>query len=166
MRHSRSQSAQNSGEPSVVLRQTSQRIIANSLLSDIEAVWGQTELPEPGADDVVLLRAPETGLMMVRAQAGGDGQSFNLGEMTVTRCSLTLHSDFVGHGYVAGRSRRHAVFCALGDALAQSAVQAGALQDDVLLPLARELDARQKADAEKAAATRVDFFTLVRGEDE
>jgi alpha-D-ribose 1-methylphosphonate 5-triphosphate synthase subunit PhnG len=36
------------------------------------------------------LRAPETGLMMVQGRAGGTGERFNLGEVTVTRCALRL----------------------------------------------------------------------------
>lgn len=155
-----------STDPTVALRQTAQRIMANSLLADIETVWRQAGLPEPQGGDIRVLRGPETGLMMVRARAGGDGQQFNLGEMTVTRCSLSLGEDLVGHGYVAGRSGRHAEYCALSDALAQSETGNDGLQDKVLAPLAARLEARQRDEAEKAAATRVDFFTLVRGEDE
>ncbi len=33
------------------------------------------------------LRGPESGLVMVRGRAGGGGQAFNMGEMTVTRCT-------------------------------------------------------------------------------
>ncbi|MEM8878924.1 MAG: phosphonate C-P lyase system protein PhnG [Pseudomonadota bacterium] len=153
-------------DPLVVMRKAAQRIMANSLLADIEAVWHSAGLPLPQTADVTVLRGPEIGLMMVRARAGGDGQLFNLGEMTVTRCSLSLGGELVGHGYVAGRSGRHAEFCALSDALAQSEPETETLQTEVLAPLAETLEARQREEVEKAAATRVDFFTLVRGEDE
>ena len=58
------------------------------------------------------LRRPETGLMMVEARAGGNGERFNLGEMTVTRCALRLSNApvhrHVGIAYIVGRSHRHA----------------------------------------------------------
>ena len=34
------------------------------------------------------LRGPETGLVMLRGRAGGTGAPFNLGEMTVARCTV------------------------------------------------------------------------------
>ena len=37
------------------------------------------------------------------AAAGGGGAAFNLGEMTVTRCTVRTETGFVGHAYVAGR---------------------------------------------------------------
>ncbi|MBV0911213.1 phosphonate C-P lyase system protein PhnG [Anianabacter salinae] len=110
------------------------------------------------------LRAPEVGAVMVRGRTGGTGAPFNLGEMTVTRCALRLATGEVGHGYVQGRSKPAAEAAALVDALmhtdAAREVRAG-----VLGPLAREETARREARAQKAAATKVEFFTLVRGED-
>ena len=54
------------------------------------------------------LRRPETGLMMVQGRAGGTGERFNLGEITVTRCTLRLGDAAgntpVGVAYVLGRS--------------------------------------------------------------
>ena len=63
------------------------------------------------------LRSPEIGMTMVRGRAGGKGQQFNLGEMTVTRCSVKIQEGFVGHGYVAGRDKIHAELAAVFDAL-------------------------------------------------
>ena len=37
-----------------------------------------------------LVRGPEQGLVMVRGRTGAVGAPFNLGEMTVTRCSVRL----------------------------------------------------------------------------
>ncbi|KAI9549198.1 hypothetical protein GHT06_006611 [Daphnia sinensis] len=58
------------------------------------------------------LRKPETGLMMVQGRAGGTGERFNLGEITVTRCALRLSGDSidaaVGVAYVLGRNHRQA----------------------------------------------------------
>lgn len=111
-----------------------------------------------------VLRAPEVGAVMVRGRMGGTGAPFNLGEMTVTRCSIRLTSGAVGHAYVQGRDKDHARRVALLDALLQGAGAAD-LRARVLAPLAAAAAEKAERRAAKAAATRVDFFTLVRGED-
>ncbi|MGG5818722.1 phosphonate C-P lyase system protein PhnG [Falsiroseomonas sp. HW251] len=108
----------------------------------------------------VRLRGPETGLVMVRGRAGGDGAPFNLGEMTVTRCSVRLPDGRVGHAYVAGRDGRQAELAALVDALLLDDATRDALQAAVIAPLAEAQAARCEAIARKAAATRVNFFTM------
>mgnify|MGYP000011436655 FL=1 len=110
------------------------------------------------------LRAPEAGGVMVRGRMGGAGAPFNLGEMTVTRCALALQDGTVGHGYVQGRSKAKAEVAAKIDALMQTGA-AGDLRAAVLAPLEIERSAAKAARAAKAAATKVDFFTMVRGED-
>ncbi|MBR0681651.1 phosphonate C-P lyase system protein PhnG [Roseomonas eburnea] len=105
------------------------------------------------------LRAPETGLVMVRGRAGGDGGPFNLGEMTVTRCSVRL-GEAVGHAYVAGRDKRQAELAALLDAALQDPARRAALMEGVIAPLAAGQQAARDAEARKAAATRVDFFAM------
>lgn len=111
-----------------------------------------------------ILRAPEIGSVMVRGRIGGTGAPFNLGEMTVTRCSLRLKGGAVGHAHVQGRDRDHALRAAIVDALMQTDA-APALRRDCLAPLAAEEAARRAARAGKAAASKVEFFTMVRGED-
>lgn len=110
------------------------------------------------------LRAPEIGAVMVRGRVSASGAPFNLGEMTVTRCSLRLACGTVGHAYVQGRDRDHARRAAILDALMQTEA-AAVLRRSVLAPLAADEIARRGARAAKAAATKVEFFTLVRGED-
>lgn len=119
----------------------------------------------PEAPQHVLLRAPEIGAVMVRGRAGGTGAPFNLGEMTVTRCSVRLACGTVGHAWVQGRDKRHATRAALADAMMQTEA-APAIRAQVLDVLAAEAAAARAARAGKAAATKVDFFTLVRGEDQ
>jgi alpha-D-ribose 1-methylphosphonate 5-triphosphate synthase subunit PhnG len=111
-----------------------------------------------------VLRAPEVGGVMVRGRAGAIGAPFNLGEMTVTRASVRLDSGEVGHGYVQGRGKSHALQSALVDALMQTDA-AEAVRAAILDPLQSELEAARRKRAAKAAATKVDFFTMVRGED-
>lgn len=111
-----------------------------------------------------VLRAPEIGGAMVRGRAGAIGAAFNLGEMTVTRCSVALDDGTVGHAYVQGRDKDKATQAALVDALMQTPA-ASKVEQGILAPL-RAAASRAKAQrAAKAAATKVDFFTMVRGED-
>lgn len=117
--------------------------------------------PLPGHTD---LRAPEIGAVMVRGRVSATGAPFNLGEMTVTRCALRLSCGTVGHGYVQGRDRDHARRAALVDALLQTP-RADEMRDRVLTPLAAEETAARNARAARVAATKVEFFTMVRGED-
>ncbi len=111
-----------------------------------------------------LLRPPECGAVMVRGRAGGTGAAFNLGEMTVTRCSVRLECGTVGHAWVQGRDKAHARRAAVGDALLQTP-KAGEIQTTVVDILAAEASAKRATRAGKAAATKVEFFTMVRGED-
>jgi alpha-D-ribose 1-methylphosphonate 5-triphosphate synthase subunit PhnG len=110
------------------------------------------------------LRAPEIGSTMVRGRAGATGAPFNLGEMTITRCALTLETGEVGHSYIQGRSKTDAEVAALVDALMQTAM-ASRLRETVLEPLEAGMATMKAARAAKAAATKVDFFTMTRGED-
>lgn len=117
--------------------------------------------PRPAFD---WLRKPEIGSVMVRGRAGGTGAAFNLGEMTVTRCALSLADGTVGHACVQGRRKTCAEAAAIVDALMQTGAK-DKLRGCLVGPLADEATARRDARASKAAATKVDFFTLVRGED-
>lgn len=112
-----------------------------------------------------MLRSPEIGTVMVQGRTGGTGQPFNLGEVSVTRCVLRLAGGEVGHAHVQGRDKTHATRAAVLDALL-SGPTAEQLRQDVLRPLYAEETARKAAQAARAAATRVEFFTLVRGEDQ
>lgn len=114
--------------------------------------------------DFSWLRAPEIGSAMVRGRAGGTGAPFNLGEMTVTRCALSLSSGEVGHAYIAGRRKADAEAAALVDAMMQGPASQ-AVRAAVLDPLETERMAQKTKRAAKAAATKVDFFTMTRGED-
>lgn len=111
-----------------------------------------------------ILRAPEIGAVMMRGRSGAVGAPFNLGEMTVTRCSVRLSSGEVGHGYVQGRDKAHATRAALTDALMQTA-HAADINAAIITPLQKAGEGRRTTRAAKAAATKVDFFTMVRGED-
>ena len=110
------------------------------------------------------LREAENGLVMIRGRVGGDGAPFNLGEATVSRAAVRLASGEVGFGYVLGRDRDRARMIALCDALIQSEKFAGDVEAKVVAPLRAALLARRDRKAAETAATRVDFYTMVRGE--
>ena len=110
------------------------------------------------------LRLPETGMVMVRGRAGGTGQRFNLGEMTVTRCTVALDGGVTGSGYVAGRDHRHAELAAVVDALMQDPAKRPTSERLIIGPRESQQRAARQAAAQKAAATKVDFLTLVRGD--
>jgi len=122
----------------------------------------QKLLPVP---EYRVIRVPESGMAMVRARAGGTGEQFNLGEMTVTRCAVALDTNVMGVAYVQGRGSRHAEQAAVVDALLQLDDWHAQVRDEVITPLSRAHDQRVKEHAHVAAQTQVEFFTMVRGED-
>jgi alpha-D-ribose 1-methylphosphonate 5-triphosphate synthase subunit PhnG len=141
-------------------RQTWMGVLARAPEAALDRFWPDLG-DEPAFD---WLRAPEVGTVMVRGRIGATGAAFNLGEMTVTRCSLRLGTGEVGHGYVQGRSREKARRAAIADALMQSG-RAAEVEARLIAPLAAGMAAKAEARAAKAAATKVEFFTMVRGED-
>jgi alpha-D-ribose 1-methylphosphonate 5-triphosphate synthase subunit PhnG len=122
-------------------------------IADRLTVWG--EVPS-----YTRIRGPEGGLVMTRGRAGGSGAPFNLGEMTVTRCTVRSAGGLVGHAYVMGRDGRHDELAALVDALMQDPEQADALEHDVIAPLDAAQRFRRSAIAGKAEATKVQFFAM------
>ncbi|MFN4309460.1 MAG: phosphonate C-P lyase system protein PhnG [Ferrovibrio sp.] len=137
-------------------------LLARADRAMLERAWDRLD-PKPAFRR---LKQPETGLAMVRARAGGNGQRFNLGEMTLTRCVVALDAaGIMGVGYVAGRDARRAELAALFDALAQQPQHAATIETELLTPVQQAAAAARQARAAKVAATKVDFFTLVRGED-
>ncbi|MDB5606449.1 MAG: phosphonate lyase system protein PhnG [Bradyrhizobium sp.] len=110
------------------------------------------------------LREPENGLVMVRGRIGGDGAPFNLGEATVSRAAVRLSTGEVGFGYTLGRDRAKARMIALCDAMIQSNEYADAVEAKIVGPLRTQMISEQNRTAAETAATRVDFYTLVRGE--
>lgn len=110
------------------------------------------------------LRKPELGLVMLRGCIGGDGAAFNLGEATVTRAVVELAGGQRGHGQRLGRDLTAARLAAIADALWQDEAQRPLVESSILAPVRARL-ARDKARSRaETAATRVDFFTLVRGD--
>ncbi|WP_309086341.1 phosphonate C-P lyase system protein PhnG [Chelativorans sp.] len=136
-------------------------VLAAAPAEMLARLWRESGLPDEGA----LLRGPETGLVALRGRIGGGGSPFNFGEATVTRASVKLPSGEIGHAYALGRDREKARISANIDALRQKPDFAAAVEEKILGPLRRELQERDEQRRAEIAATRVEFFTMVRGED-
>jgi alpha-D-ribose 1-methylphosphonate 5-triphosphate synthase subunit PhnG len=144
--------------------QQAQRKAAMAVLAHAEAgeiAARLRNLAVPAHQD---LREPESGLVMLRGRVGGDGAPFNLGEATVSRAAIRLASGEVGFGYTLGRDGEKARLIALCDALVQSRDFGASVERDVIAPLREQLLAERKQAAAETAATKVDFYTMVRGE--
>jgi alpha-D-ribose 1-methylphosphonate 5-triphosphate synthase subunit PhnG len=135
-------------------------VLARATLAELESLApAKNELPE-----LKSVRPPEIGMVMLRGRVGGTGNPFNLGEASVVRCALRLGDGPLGVSYALGRDKRRAELAALFDALLQDPLHHDRLQRQVIAPLAR---AQAHARAQKqgdVAASKVEFFTFVRGE--
>jgi alpha-D-ribose 1-methylphosphonate 5-triphosphate synthase subunit PhnG len=144
--------------------QQAQRQAAMAVLAHAEAGEIAARLRNLALPDHQDLRAPEDGLVMLRGRVGGDGAPFNVGEATVSRAAVRLASGEVGFGYTLGRDGEKARLVALCDALVQSRDFGASVERDIIAPLREKLAMRRKQAAEETAATKVDFYTMVRGE--
>jgi alpha-D-ribose 1-methylphosphonate 5-triphosphate synthase subunit PhnG len=140
-------------------RKAAMAVLAHAAAADIAARLETIAVPAHEN-----LRDPENGLVMVRGRIGGDGAAFNLGEATVSRAAVRLATGEVGFGYTLGRDGQKARMIALCDALIQTPDHAGPVEAQVLVPLRAAIASERKRKAAEAAATRVDFYTMVRGE--
>ena len=141
-------------------RQAWLAVLSRATLSELEAAFPTLgELPP-----LKQVRAPEVGMVMLRGRVGGTGNPFNLGEASVVRCAVRLGDGPLGVAYALGRNKRRAELAAILDALLQDPTHHDALQRSLVAPLA---SAQAQARAQRrrdAASSKVEFFTLVRGE--
>jgi alpha-D-ribose 1-methylphosphonate 5-triphosphate synthase subunit PhnG len=140
-------------------RKAALAVLAQADAAEIAACLDAVALP--AHEDA---RAAESGLVMVRGRIGGDGAPFSLGEVTISRAAVRLATGEVGFGYTLGRNQEKARMIALCDALVQSRDHADSVDARVIAPLRAAIGARHAQRAAETAATRVDFYTMVRGE--
>jgi len=145
--------------------QTSQRkewmsVLARADFPELQRRWQSLSIKA----DYSVLRPAEIGMVMLRGKVNGTGHPFNMGETTVTRCSVKLNSGEIGSSYILGRNKEHAELAALidGEMLRDENMQN--IADGLLKPLKELEQRRQLKKQQKAAKTKVDFFTFVRGE--
>lgn len=140
-------------------RQEALGVLAHADATALNAAWATwSNRPE-----VQPIRGPETGLIMLRGRTGGGGAPFNMGEATVSRASVRIDSGEVGHGYCLGRDTEKAKLIAVIDALFQR--EPDNIEFAILRPLRDAAYAADTQRREETAATKVEFFTMVRGED-
>lgn len=111
------------------------------------------------------LRKPETGLIMARGRMGGSDAPFNFGEVTVTRCSVILESGENGHATIMGRDKEKARLAALADAHWQNETGKTEMECRIVAPVLKRLAEEDDTVRCETEATKVDFFTMSRGED-
>jgi alpha-D-ribose 1-methylphosphonate 5-triphosphate synthase subunit PhnG len=147
--------------PPSIDRQTAMALLAAADGAELLSL-AESLAPLPEVEDV---RRPETGLVMVQGRIGGGGAAFNLGEATVTRASVRLSTGEIGHAYALGTDRDKARLAAIIDALWQRDADRATIDATVLVPLANQQAERDAERRNETAATRVNFFTMVRGDD-
>jgi alpha-D-ribose 1-methylphosphonate 5-triphosphate synthase subunit PhnG len=149
-----------SSERDIAARRAAMAVVAAAGSEEIAALVADlADLPRHEE-----IRPAESGLVMVRGRIGGDGAPFNLGEATVTRCAVRLVSGEIGFGHVLGRDHGKARLAALCDALWQAPDYRARLERHVLAPLQERQAAQLAQSRAQTATTKVDFFTMVRGE--
>lgn len=148
-------------EEQVAARKNRMAVLGRSRTDRLQELWAGLGL-KPAYK---MLRGPESGLITLRGRVGGSGEAFNVGEATVTRASVKLDDGSVGHAVALGRDGTKARIAALVDALCHEPATAGLIEAGIIAPLQRNLDAADAKRRQQTAATRVDFFTMVRGED-
>jgi alpha-D-ribose 1-methylphosphonate 5-triphosphate synthase subunit PhnG len=147
--------------PNIQARQHWMSVLATAPYAELLARWQQLQLDPP----CEVIRQPEVGLARLQGRMGGNGQRFNFADTTITRAAVRLADGTLGYGYLQGRAKPHALLAAIIDALLVQGEHAPSLQETLIQPLAELRQQAQQATAERAAQSKVDFFTLVRGED-
>ncbi len=141
-------------------RQHWMSVLAHSTASQLDALW-QTVALQPAYTPV---RPAEIGLTRLQARMGGSGKSFVMGAATVTRAVVQLTDGTLGFSYVLGRDKAHAERCALVDALMQQPETHALIHEKIIAPLAALRHEQRQVRAQQIASSKVDFFTLMRGD--
>ncbi|MGK3141725.1 phosphonate C-P lyase system protein PhnG [Pantoea sp. C2G6] len=135
-------------------------VLAHSSAALLEAHWQALNL-QPA---FTLIRPAEIGLTRLQARMGATGKRFVMGDATVTRAVVQLGDGTLGYSYLLGRDKAHAERCALLDALLQQPETRPLLEEKIITPLAAWRDEQRQLRAREIASSKVDFFTLVRGD--
>ena len=139
-------------------RQHWMSVLARAPFADLARLTEGIVLPE-----VDIIKPAEIGTLMVEGRAGGGGRRFNAGEATLTRC-IVRDGDVLGYAYALGRDKAKALLCARLDALLQHERRSAEIMAQVVTPLAQAQSAATDLGSRRAAATKVEFFTMVRGD--
>ncbi|PWK96722.1 methylphosphonate degradation complex subunit PhnG [Pantoea allii] len=137
-------------------------VLAYSSAAELDAHWQPLNLKP----EFTLIRPAEIGLTRLQARMGATGKRFVVGDATVTRAVVRLNDGTLGYSYLLGRDKAHAERCALMDALLQQTETGELLQEKIITPLAASREEQRQLRAREIASSKVDFFTLVRGDNE
>lgn len=135
-------------------------VLAHSSAALLEQHWLALNL-QPA---FTLVRPAEIGLTRLQARMGATGKRFVMGDATVTRAVVQLSNGTLGYSYLLGRDKAHAERCALLDALLQQPETRQLLEEKIITPLAAWREEQRQLRAREIASSKVDFFTLVRGD--
>ncbi|MBC7004783.1 phosphonate C-P lyase system protein PhnG [Photobacterium sp. BZF1] len=140
-------------------------VLAQASFEKLSTLWQQSRNQHGLAPDYKIIRPAEIGLAQVRARMGSTGRQFNIGDVTITRAAVQLASGEMGYSYLQGRNKQHAELAAVLDGLLQTDQYHEAIFAQIVTPLAADKQAEREQRQQEVASSKVDFFTMVRGED-
>jgi len=136
-------------------------VLARADFADLQQHWHATGINSKFTP----IRPAEIGLSQVQGRIGATGRKFNMGDVTISRAVIQLESGEMGYSYVQGRNKQHAEVAAIIDGLMQTEQHNEQLEHQLIQPLAAIKSAQEQARNNAVSSSKVDFFTLVRGED-
>ncbi|WP_319410556.1 phosphonate C-P lyase system protein PhnG [uncultured Cohaesibacter sp.] len=159
--YSQQRDAASALSPQQQARQHRMSVLANAPKAELIRLWNDLDL-DPGCE---LLRGPETGLVALRGRIGGGGAPFNFGEATITRATVRMENGVIGHALMLGRDHGKAKLAAVIDALASDPAMSERIEASIIAPLHQLAEREARKQGAETQATRVNFFTMVRGDD-
>lgn len=142
-------------------RQHWMAVLANANFQDLYKHWQALNL-DPVCE---IVRGPEVGLAKLQGRIGGTGERFNVADTLISRATIRLQDGTLGFAYLRGRAKQHALLAAMVDALLQQTEHGERLMELLIKPLFALQEQVYLQKQQKAATSKVDFFTLIRGED-
>lgn len=140
-------------------------VLAQASFEKLSTLWQQSQTQHGLAPDYTIIRPAEIGLAQVRARMGSTGRQFNIGDVTITRAAVQLAGGEMGYSYLQGRNKQHAELAAVLDGLLQADQYHVVIFAQIISPLAADKQAERELRQHEVASSKVDFFTMVRGED-
>jgi alpha-D-ribose 1-methylphosphonate 5-triphosphate synthase subunit PhnG len=108
--------------------------------------------------DITIVRPPTIGMVMARVQEGARGEVFNLGEVLITECMVSV-SGVEGWSMLMGSRPQGALDAATIDAALDADARNRDAVETELLALIAATDAADAAERTRLDATRVQFDT-------
>ena len=145
----------------VAERQRRMSILARASYQDVLTLWNKN----PIELEYSIIREPEIGMVQIRGKMGNVGDKFNVGDATMTRASVLLETGEIGHCYMLGRNVKQALLASRIDAVMQIEKYKDMLNIQIINPLENIYKTTKQKQKKEAQTSKVDFFTLERGEE-